>query len=152
MENFMKLIENPYESDGTCFFCGSRNPIGLKLAFYETETEPKQLVCLWVPPALFTGFGRILHGGIQSGLFDEIMGWTSLCLTGQVGVTSSLNVEFVKPLYVDQEIEVRCGVGSQTGSRLNLVAEIRNAEGEVCSRSTGTYVLMDEERFKSLVE
>jgi hypothetical protein len=31
--------------------------------------------------------GRILHGGIQSGLFDEIMGWTAMHVTKQVGVT-----------------------------------------------------------------
>jgi acyl-coenzyme A thioesterase PaaI-like protein len=148
----MKLIANPYETDGTCFFCGSRNPVGLKLAFHETQTEPNELVCKWIPSAAYKGFGRVLHGGIQSGLFDEIMGWTTLHISHEVGVTASLNVEFLRPLYVEQEIEVRCRVGSQNGSRLNLLAEIRNAEGELCSRATGTYVLMEQDRFKSLVE
>jgi acyl-coenzyme A thioesterase PaaI-like protein len=147
----MKLIENPYESDGTCFFCGSRNPVGLKLAFYETESEPKELVCKWVPSVVYKGFGRVLHGGIQSGLFDEIMGWTALHITHKVGVTASLNVEFLEPLYIEQEIEVRCRVGSLNGSRLNLVAEIKNAAGAVCSRANGTYVLMEHDRFNVLV-
>lgn len=147
----MKVLPNPYR-DGECFFCGHKNPVGLKLTFYETETEPKELVTKWFPPALYKGFGKILHGGIQSGLFDEIMGWATLHLTHQVGVTSCLTVEFVKPLYVEQDMEVRCKIASIDGSRVNLAAEILNSEGQVCSRAAGTYVLMDPERFKHLTQ
>lgn len=147
----MKPIPNPYRN-GTCFFCGPLNAIGLKLTFQETETDPNELVCRWVPPALYKSFGKILHGGIQSGLFDEIMGWTALHITKKVGVTSSLGVEFLRPLYVEQEIEVRCTIDSLNGSRLNLVATIKNSEGEICSRATGTYVLMEQERFSMVVK
>ena len=41
----MKHIENPYSS-AACFFCGPNNPVGHKLTFEETETEPNELVCL----------------------------------------------------------------------------------------------------------
>ena len=143
----MKLLPNPYRN-GECFFCGHANPIGLKLEFYETENEPNELLCKWRPSNLFTGFGKILHGGIQSGLFDEIMGWTTLHFTRQAGVTSNLNVEFLKPLYVGQEIEVRCRVVSTEGSRIGLAAEILNGDGQVCSQATGTYILMEPERFR----
>ena len=79
------------------------------------------------------------------------MGWKALHITHKVGVTASLNVEFLEPLYIEQEIEVRCRVGSLNGSRLNLVAEIKNAAGAVCSRANGTYVLMEHDRFNVLV-
>ena len=101
----MKKLPNPYGA-GECFFCGPNNPIGLKLTFYETETEPKELVCRWTPARVFKGLGKVLHGGIQSGLFDEIMGWTALHRTNEIGVTSNIEVRFLKPLFVDQEIEV----------------------------------------------
>ncbi len=143
----MKLLPNPY-TDGKCFFCGLANPIGLKLQFHETENEPNELVCRWTPSTHYIGFGRILHGGIQSGLFDEIMGWATLHFKKQVGVTSKLNVEFVKPLYVDQEIEVRCRIASTEGPRVNLCAEITNSDGHACSKATGTYILMDRTKFK----
>lgn len=145
----MKLLPNQYRN-GQCFFCGPANPVGLKLSFFETDTQPKELVCKWRPSNIFTGFGKILHGGIQSGLFDEIMGWTTLHLTAKVGVTSSLNIEFLKPLYVEQEIEIRCRIGSQEGSRVNLTAEISNSDGKICSKATGTYILMDSERFRQI--
>lgn len=144
----MQLLANPYRN-GECFFCGPANPVGLKLSFYRTDTEPEELVCKWFPSHLYKSFGKILHGGIQSGLFDEIMGWTTLHLTRQMGVTSSISVEFIKPLYVEQDIEVRCRIASSEGSRINLVSEIRNSRDEICSRATGTYVLMDPERFKN---
>ncbi|MBI5569406.1 MAG: PaaI family thioesterase [Desulfomonile tiedjei] len=146
----MKTLVNPYR-DGGCFFCGSANLQGLRLTFQETETEPNELVCRWVPSPVYKGFGTVLHGGIQSGLFDEIMGWTTLHLTREVAVTASLDVKFVRPLHVDQQIEVRCRIESRNGARVNLAAEIKNSKGEICTTATGTYVIMTRERFKRAV-
>ena len=144
----MKEIPNPYRPR-TCFFCGADNPIGLKLTFHETEAEPKELICRLNPSSLYAGYGRILHGGIQSGLFDEIMGWSARQLTGQLGVTGSLQIEFLKPLYVEQEIEVRCRSTSQEGSMVKLSAEITDQEGTVCTRATGAYVIVDARAFQA---
>ena len=146
----MKTLVNPYRESG-CFFCGPANPQGLRLTFQETETEPNELVCRWVPSPVYQGFGTVLHGGIQSGLFDEIMGWTTMHLTHEVAVTASLEVKFVKPLHVDQPIEVRCRIASRKGARVNLAAEIKNSEGWICTTATGTYVILDPERFKRAV-
>ncbi len=146
----MREIPNSYVPR-TCFFCGADNPIGLKLVFHETEAEPRELVCRLNPSALYAGYGKILHGGIQSGLFDEIMGWSALQLTGQLGVTSSLQIEFLKPLYVEQEIEVRCRSTSQEGPKINFSAEITDRDGAICARATGTYVVVNTEHFKRLV-
>ena len=146
----MKTLPNPYSATG-CFFCGQSNPQGLKLTFQETETEPNEVVCEWTPSSIYKGFGKVLHGGIQSGLFDEIMGWTTLHLTQTVAVTASLNVTFLKPLYVEQLIEVRCRIHSREGAKVNLEAEIKDSSGAVCTTATGTYVILDRDRFKSAV-
>ncbi len=146
----MKQIPNPYREQG-CFFCGKDNPIGLKLTFHETETEPNELICRWRPSALYTGFGKILHGGIQSGMFDEIMGWTTLHLADEPGVTGSLEIRFLKPVFVDQEIEVRCRIESRNNRKIHLAAQIRNESGAVCSEASGTYLLLDPEKFNRLV-
>lgn len=147
----MKTLDNPY-SEGGCFFCSPSNPVGLKLIFQETETEPNELVCRWFAAPPYKGLGRIVHGGIQSGLFDEIMGWTTHYLTRQVGVTSALTVQFLKPLYIEQEIEVRCRIASREGSRVNLAAEIKNSRGDICTTAVGTYVVMDREKFDRAVD
>ena len=142
----MKTLPNPYNADG-CFFCGPSNPQGLKLTFQETETEPNEVVCQWTPSSIYTGFGKILHGGIQSGLFDEIMGWTTLHLTQEVAVTSTITVKFLKPLHVEQLIEVRCRIHSRDGAKVNLEAEIKDSQGNICTKATGTYVIMNRDRF-----
>jgi len=147
----MRQLPSVYGA-GECFFCGPNNPIGLKLTFFETETEPKELVCRWTPTRVFKGLGKVLHGGIQGGLFDEIMGWTAMHRTNEIGVTSNIEIRFLKPLFVDQEIEVRCRVDSRDGAKINLGAEIKNSAGDVCTKATGTYVLMSREKFEKLVD
>lgn len=86
-----------------CLFCGEENPIGLKLKFYLDE-ETGEVSTEYLPSRLFVGLGNVLHGGIQAGLFDEIMGWTAHNLTGEMGVTSELRVKFLKPVYLGKQI------------------------------------------------
>lgn len=147
----MKPIPNPYRT-GKCFFCGEHNPIGLKLTFYETETDPPELVLQWEASTLYSGFGSILHGGIQSGLFDEIMGWTTHHFTGKMGVTTALQVQFLKPVYVEQKIEVRRRIEARDGDKIHLAAKISNPSGQTCTTATGTYFLVELAKFEKLVE
>ena len=146
----MKPIPNPFPWR-SCFFCGDRNPVGLKLTFQETGTEPRELVCRWAVPEVYSGFGKIVHGGFQMGLFDEIMGWAVQHLVRQVGLTASLQVKFRSPLFVGQTIEVRCRIESKDGPRITLGSEIRNEAGIVCTTATGVYVLMEAERYEQMV-
>ncbi len=146
----MKQITNQY-SQGGCFFCGATNPVGLRLTFLVREPDTREVICRWEPPLVYAGFGRILHGGIQSGIFDEIMGWTAMHVTGKVGVTSSLDVRFLTPLFVEQQIEARCRVSRIEGSRIHLSAEITDENGVVCTEAEGAYALMDPAQFERLV-
>jgi uncharacterized protein (TIGR00369 family) len=144
-----KEIPNPYPEQ-ECFFCGKRNPVGLKLRFYLNE-ESGEVTTEYVSSRLFMGLGNILHGGIQSGLFDEIMGWTAHTLTGQMGVTLELNIQFLKPAYLGKKLTVSCRIISQQGSKVHLSAQIATAEGTVCTQATGTYYLLPQEKFEKLI-
>ncbi len=146
----MKPLRNPYSGSG-CFFCGPANPIGLKLTFFETGSEPRELVCRWQADELFRGLGRVLHGGIQSGLFDEIMGWTTHHLMGVSAVTGELHVKFLRPVKIGQEIEVRCRAGEVKGREVWLEAELRDETGQVCTTARGSYILIPEERFRQIM-
>jgi uncharacterized protein (TIGR00369 family) len=144
-----KEIPNPYP-EAECFFCGEKNPIGLQLKFYLDE-ETGEVTTEYVPARLFMGLGNILHGGIQSGLFDEIMGWTTHTLTGQMGVTSELNIHFLKPAYLGKKLMISCRIISQKNSKVQLEATIETAERVVCTRATGTYYLLPQNKFEQLV-
>ena len=70
-----KEIQNPFP-DNNCFYCGSDNNLGLKLEFFWDE-DKQETYTEYLPSQYFTGQGNILHGAIQMGLLDEIMGLTS---------------------------------------------------------------------------
>ncbi|MCB2227370.1 MAG: PaaI family thioesterase [Desulfarculaceae bacterium] len=139
-------LANPY-SRNDCFFCGVENPGGCQLKFSRVESDPPELVCRWSPPQRFNGLGEILHGGIQSGIFDEIMGWTAHQMTGQPSVTGELHIEFMGPLYVNQPLEARCRIEGIEGRKVKLAAEITGPDGKVASRAKGYYVMVSPERF-----
>ena len=144
-----KEIPNPYPNQ-ECFFCGEKNPIGLKLKFYLNE-ETGEVITEYVPSRFFKGLGNIFHGGLQSGLFDEIMGWTTHTLTGQMGVTTEINIQFLKPAYVGKKFIISCRITSQENAKVQLEATIETAEGTVCTRATGIYYLLPQDKFEQLV-
>jgi uncharacterized protein (TIGR00369 family) len=146
----VKPLQNPYPGGG-CFFCGPKNPIGLKLDFFITDGEPQELVCRWQPGQHYRGLGDVLHGGIQCGLFDEIMGWTTHFLIGPSAVTGELKANFLKPVRLGQEIEVRCRIAEIKGREVWLEAEIKNSDGQVCTKARGSYVQISEERFNAIM-
>ena len=139
----MDPLPNTYEDQG-CFFCGRENPIGPHLQFWKSNDTPDELICRWTPPISYKGWSKVLHGGIQTGLFDEIMGWATHKLLGRMAMTSSLSVDFLKPLYVEKPLEVRCRVDGVEGRRVSLSAEIRDHRDRLCSRAVGVYVMLKD--------
>jgi len=143
-----KELPNTYPGQ-ECFFCGEKNPIGLKLKFYFDDSTG-EVSTDFLPSRLFAGLGNILHGGLQAGLFDEIMGWATHSLTGKPGVTTDLSLAFLKPVYLEAPLRVTCRILSREGGRISRAAEIRQPEGTVNTRATGTYQLLSSEKFDRL--
>jgi len=146
-----KEIQNPF-SDNHCFFCGSDNHFGLKLKFF-WDDEKKETYTEYVPDQHFTGQGKILHGAIQMGLLDEIMGWASHVLTKEMAVTSDLHIKFLQPAYIDgDKISVTCRVTSKEGPKVNMQAALSNSEGAVCTTATGTYHILAPDKYQKLIQ
>jgi acyl-coenzyme A thioesterase PaaI-like protein len=145
-----KEIQNPF-SDKNCFLCGSDNDLGLKLKFFWDE-EKKETYTEYLPDQHFVGQGNILHGAIQMGLLDEIMGWTSYAFTQEMAVTSDQNVKFIHPTYIrGEKMNVRCRVTSKEGSKVKMQATLSNNEGAVCTIATGTYHILPPDKYKDLI-
>ena len=145
-----KEIQNPF-SDRNCFFCGSENQFGLKLKFF-WDDEKKETYTEYLPAQHFVGQGDILHGAIQMGLLDEIMGWHSYIFTREMAVTSKLNIKFLHPTYIcGEQIKITCRMISQQGPKLNMEAELSNIENIVCTTAAGTYHILTPARYKEIV-
>ncbi len=145
-------IKNPYpDSEAECFFCGPESRDGLKLRFFRDE-ERSEISTEYVPERRFVGQGDILHGAIQMGLLDEIMGWTTVFESGQMAVTTAMSVKFLRPVYVcGKPVTATCRVVGQAARDIELYAELLDSEEAVCTTATSTYRLLPEERFKTLV-
>jgi acyl-coenzyme A thioesterase PaaI-like protein len=146
-----KEIQNPY-SDNNCFFCGSDNNDGLKLKFYWNE-EKKEMSANYLPVKHFRGQGNILHGSIQMGLLDEIMGWTSYAFTQEMAVTSSLDIKFIRPVYIcGENVHVTCQMISREGVKINMQAALSDKDGDICTIATGAFHILPPQKYSALIE
>jgi uncharacterized protein (TIGR00369 family) len=139
----------PPRPENSCFGCGGASPHGMKLAF-EANTETGHVTGRFKIGADFQGSYGILHGGIIAVLLDEAMG--KVCRLSDVrAVTAELNVEFLRPIRVDQEIIVEAHQTKRAGRELYHQAEIREVSGRVLARGRGRFVTIDPEKYKKQI-
>jgi uncharacterized protein (TIGR00369 family) len=133
------LAPNP---ENKCFGCGGANAEGMKLTF-EQDDANKKIVGHFVMGPRYQGGGGMLHGGIIAMLLDEAMG--KVCrFRNARAVTAEMNIDFVKPIRVDQEITVEAFETAQRGRNLFQWGEIRDAEGQLLARGRARFVVLGE--------
>jgi uncharacterized protein (TIGR00369 family) len=141
----MKNIRNPFEGiEGfDCFGCCPDNPIGLKMKFVD---EGEYITCRWLPSSHLQGYVNVLHGGIQATLMDEIASWTVYVKAKTAGVTCSLKVEYLKPVFINRGPVFLKGKLINTDKRKATVnVELLNHENTVCSRAVIEYYIFPED-------
>ncbi|MGD9950099.1 MAG: PaaI family thioesterase, partial [Desulfobulbus sp.] len=127
-------------ADQTCFGCGNNNPIGLKMQF---KTDNEKVYSFVTVPKTMAGWDTTVHGGILSTILDEMMGWSVIYLLGKIGVTKSMNVEFVKPVPAETALTAVGFIQEVVSERQVLVTgEIYNQDSVLCVRSIGTFAAM----------
>ena len=133
------LAPNP---ENLCFGCGGANDEGMKLTFVQ-DNEKRRIIGRFVLGERYQGGGGMAHGGIIATLLDEAMG--KVCRFREVrAVTAQLNVQYLKPVSVHDEIIVEGWEESeQKGRNLFHVGEIRNAAGEVLARGQARFVIIN---------
>lgn len=143
----MVKIKNPFidsdsRHDYNCFGCSPFNEIGLQLEFWE---EGEQLMAKWQPRKSLEGWMDVLHGGIQASLLDELAGWIVLIKMKTSGVTSELNVKYLKPVYISRgEITVTGKIISVKGNLATMAIELFDGEGQKCAVAEAVYFCFPE--------
>lgn len=119
----MEIIEDSY-----CFACGKDNPIGLKLPIKLLDNEGGAYILPYKIKNEFQGYKGIVHGGIISTILDELSVYAAASINLKT-VTANIEVKFLKPVYVDENITVRARVVEKRGgSWLKVEAELANDE------------------------
>ena len=135
----MKKRKNPWlhKPGYNCIGCSPDNPMGLHLDFWE---DGEDVVSRWTPTADYQGWIDTLHGGVQSLLLDEVAGWVVTRKLQTTGVTSKMEVQYVKPISTyDSLLTIRARISRQMRNVAFIEGEIYNAHGEVCTKATLTY-------------
>ena len=123
-----------------CFICGGANEVGLKCKFY-TDVTGK----VYARPVIsgdYAGFADVIHGGIQTALLDEAMGWcgftgtelSRLCFTREINLKFRKNVAPLSSFIVEAELtDVKRGLIFTKGV-------IKDETGVVLTSATGIFV------------
>jgi uncharacterized protein (TIGR00369 family) len=129
----------------TCFGCGGANPQGMKLTFELDETT-RRIRGKFRLDAKYQGGPGFVHGGIIATLLDEVMGKVNRFRNVRA-VTAELNVEYLRPVPVGEELILEGWEVDKKGRNLYHAGEIRNASGALLARGKGRFVEIDASRY-----
>ena len=116
-----------------CYACGDLNPIGLHLRFH---LEDGWTVAAFTAEREHQGYPGFVHGGVVTSLLDEAMGWATFG-QGIWALTGKLELRFRDAVPTGEPIQVRARIAKDRGRTLDLIAELRDAEGKVLAEASG---------------
>lgn len=143
----MKKIANPFAKvaephEYQCFGCSPFNHNGLQMEFWEDDDF---LVATWQPRKSMEGWIGVLHGGIQAALLDELAGWVIMIKRKTAGVTSSLNVQFLKPVMINKgQITIRGKIISQEERTATVECTLYDGDNLPCAKAVAGYFCFPE--------
>jgi len=138
----------PNSSDHYCFGCSPVNPSGLQMNFFaDRETVFSNLTI----PEHLCGWSNIAHGGVLTTILDEIMSWAALHFIKRITMTKSMNIEFIKPVYIRNPLKAEGKVLEISGKH-DVVMEgiLYNDKGAACAKSTANFAIFSPKVAKRL--
>lgn len=145
----MKKIVNPWRGlEGyRCYGCDPNSCEGLRMEFYEDGDD---VVSRWQPRPEFQGWVDTLHGGIQAALADEISSWVVFRKFQTSGVTSRLEVRYLKPIHVSGgSVMLRARVREQRRNLAYIEVEIRDGEDRLCTQALCVYYMFPRQKARA---
>ncbi len=148
----MKKIKNPWEDpknlgDYNCFACSPYNESGLQLEFWE---DGDTIVSKWNPCRKYEGWVGVVHGGIQATLLDEIAAWVVMVKLKTAGVTSEMNVQYLKPVKVSKgELTIKGHLTSQQKRIAKIACTLYDGAGNECAKAEVSYFVFPEKVAKA---
>lgn len=131
-------------ASNACFVCGGANSRGMHLAFEQDDTA-RRIRGRFQLSADYQGATGFIHGGIIATLLDEVMSKANRFRKARA-VTAELNVEYLKPVRVGEDLLVEGWETDAEGRNLFLQGEIRDANGNLLARGRGRFVDLDAAR------
>lgn len=117
------------------------SPFGKWLNGKLLEAEEGKLKLSFTVRKEFTNPLGIIHGGVLAGIIDESIGMTSYSLGLQdVFVALNLNVDFLRPAFLGEELFVSSEVIRSGKTLLHLDCVILNKKGKIIAKASSNMV------------
>lgn len=136
-----KLLPNKDKS--MCFACSARNAHGLQLQFH---AQGQSVFFRGKLPTQFSGWSNLVHGGIISTIFDEIMARAAMYYLKTLCMTISMTVDFLRPVFIGTDVFVEARVAERKDDG-KVITEgcLYNGAGDLCAKAQGTFILSTPE-------
>ena len=130
------MTELPHSK--SCFVCGSRNPIGLKLRF---QTDGQRVFARFQPGPQHHGFVNVVHGGLLARVLDEVMVWACAVRTRQFSYCAEMTVRYLLPVRPESSIVAEAELVENKRGRLFLASgALKLEDGVTLCSSIGKYI------------
>lgn len=121
---------------------GATNPTSVDV---QVRFEGEEVIATVVLRRAFEGAPGRAHGGIVAAAFDDITGFV-IGVLREPAFTGELTVRYVKPVPVDQPLEMRAHLRGRERRKLFIEAECHHGD-ELVATCKAIYITVDPTRF-----
>jgi len=125
------------------------NPGALQLRCQVTE---EGVATVFTPQPQQEGYPGITHGGIITAVLDETIGWAVAVDRKSFFVTGELNVRFLRPLPIGEQVRVNGRVVEHKTRYSVAEGEIVDDAGTVYARAQGKFFCKPEQDARKVDE
>jgi uncharacterized protein (TIGR00369 family) len=118
-----------------CFFCGPATG-GLALELHYVDGK---VACEFTAHERFQGYDGMLHGGIVTGILDEVMWWTLFMETNKICATWKIDAEFKRPVTCGKTHRAKGHLISATHNTYYLSGIIEDESGKLCAQGNASF-------------
>jgi uncharacterized protein (TIGR00369 family) len=118
-----------------CFFCGPATG-GLALELHYGDGK---VTCKFTAHERFQGYDGMLHGGIVTGILDEVMWWTLFMETKKICATWKIEAEFKRPVVCGKTYYVSGRLLHTTHNTYHLSAHITDDSEKLCAQGNASF-------------
>lgn len=118
-----------------CFFCGPATG-GLELELHYADSKA---TCKFIAHEKFQGYDGMLHGGIVTGILDEVMWWTLFMETKKICATWKITAEFKRPVLCGKNYRASAQLLSTTHNTYHLSGIIEDESGKLCAQGNASF-------------
>lgn len=126
----------PLPGHGACYICGTDNPEGLGLIWYE---EAGVVVSEFTLGRGQQGPPGHVHGGASAAILDEAMG-KAVWRAGHQVLAANLNVDYRRPTPLGVALRAEAWVDRAEGRKVYAASVLRLPDGTAAVEATGLYV------------